>query len=131
MLGRKRRELEPELVKLSGLILDLLRLALVCRDENRLPDVPQVNRNLLIERRHASTRVNDPDDGLRFVDRESGLLENVSGDDRLVVRYDAACVDELEPLGFPLDLTVYPIARDTGLIADDRLSRSGQAIEQG
>ena len=85
---------------------------------------------LLIERRDAGPGVNDPDDRLGFIDGESGLLEDVGRDDRLIVRDDPTRVDQLEGLGFPLDLAVDAVAGDAGLVADDRLSRTGEAIKE-
>src|SRR4030095_1065204 len=123
VLGRQHRQLEAELVELPSFLLDLSRLSLVGRDEHRLTDVPQVDRDLFIERRYPCAGVNYPDDRLSLVYRKARLLEDIRGDDRIVVGHDAAGIDEIESFRLPFDLSVDTVARNARLVTDDRLAR--------
>src|SRR5437764_1190932 len=98
VLGRYRRHFIAELVKLARLVLDRFRLDLVGGNYDRLACVAQQNAELLVERCHARTRIEHPNYRLRFVDGVRRLLKDIRRNYRLVVRNDAAGVDETKRL---------------------------------
>ena len=81
-------------------------------------------------RAFAGARIDDPDDRLRLFDSVRRLFEDVCRDDRLVVGHDSAGVDKTKRFGFPVDLTVIAVARDAGLVADNRPPGTRQPIEE-
>ena len=119
------KALEPELIKLRGFVLYLLCLGFIGGNEDRLADVSKIYRDLFVERRDTGSRIDDPYDRLRAIYREPCLFEDVRRDDRLVIRDDAARVDQLETLRLPLDFAVDPVTGDPGLVADYRSPGTG------
>jgi hypothetical protein len=131
MFGRKGRELESELVKLSGFFLNLPRFRFIRSYKNRFSDISQKNRYFFVERRYAGTRINHPYNRLCLFDSKSGLFEDVCGYDRLIIRNYPASIYELESFGSPFDIPVNSVTRNPRLVADDRFTRSGKSVEQG
>ena len=68
--------------------------------------------------------VDQEDDLSRAFERDAGLVQNFAGDQLVVVVDDAAGIDQLEGAAAILALAVDPVARDAGLIADNRAALS-------
>src|SRR6185436_13446188 len=66
----------------------------------------------------------------RVLERHAGLLEDLRGDHLIVVLDDSAGIDQLEFLAAMISLAADPVARDAGLVADDRAALSEDGIEQ-
>ena len=131
VLRGDRRHLKPELIEFLGVVLDRARFGLVGGDEYRLARIPEQDGQLFIERDGPAARVQHPDYGLRLGDRLRSLFEDIGGNYGLVVRHDTAGINQPKRPGLPVDLAVDTVAGNARLIADDRFTRSGQAIEQG
>src|SRR6266481_5690240 len=58
------------------------------------------------------------------------LPQNLLRNERLVVRNDAASVDNLKGVAAPLRLAIDAISRDARLVGHDGAARAGQAIEK-
>jgi hypothetical protein len=94
-----------------------------------LPVSRNKQRQLLVERRDAFARIDNPNQRDCFVDRDASLLENVCGDHRFVVRHNPARIDEREPLPVPIAFAIHSIARDAWLVADNRTPLANQPVE--
>jgi hypothetical protein len=81
--------------------------------------------------RHTGSRIHDPDQHLRLVDRDACLFQNVCRNHSVVVRHDPAGVDEGKLHARPFDLPVNSIARDARLVADDGSPFSDKTVEKG
>ena len=87
-------------------------------------------RKFLIERRGADAAVNNLHYARRVFYRYACLAQNFAGDAGLVFGNDTARVHHFEVAAFPVGGAVDAVARDAGLVGDDRAARAGEAIEQ-
>ena len=117
-------------MKLARIRFEARGVNLVCGDEHGLTRRAKQSHQLLVERRDARARVNDPKERDRFRDCELRLSEDVRGDDLGLVRDDAARVHEREASAQPLRLAVDSVARDAGLVADYRAALAHEPVEE-
>jgi hypothetical protein len=122
---------EPEPVELGRVIGDPRRVGLVRHNEDGFIERPQNPRQLFIERRDSIPHIDDKQEQAGLIDRRAGLLEDVHGDNRLVIGHDTARVDQPESAPLPFGLTVDAVARDPGQVADDRAPRPDHPVKDG
>src|SRR5712691_6277241 len=107
-------------MKFTGVIFKTHCVGLVGGDQYALSGRAQQPREFLIDRRDSFARIHDPDQGNRVIDRESGLLQNIRRNYRVVIGIYAARVDQGEWSPVPVGLAIDAVARNAGLVADDR-----------
>jgi hypothetical protein len=74
--------------------------------------------------------VDDHDDGCSFVKRDAGLAENFRRDEVFIFGKNASGVDDAESMALPFGLAVEAVARNAGLVADNRAPRSDDTVEK-
>ena len=111
-MGRTLLEAEP--AKVFSRRLQAFGLHLVHGQKDRLAAAQQQPRQLHVGAGELGAAVYDHDDGCSFRQRDLGLAEDLAGDQRLVIRYHAAGIDQPRAPSLPLDLTVDAVARDAG-----------------
>ena len=69
-----------------------------------------------------------------FLGRERVIVSEVAGTTRdaidTPIEVDAAGVDQRQPAAVPLGRELLAVARDAGLLVDDRLARLGEAVDE-
>jgi hypothetical protein len=84
----------------------------------------------VVGRGDGSTTVEDKQNERRFIDCNFRLLKYALRDFRFLAGHDSAGVYHLEGTSVPIHWPVYAIARDAGLVRDDRPPLSDQTVEQ-
>ena len=126
--------LETEPGKFVRAFFDASRVHFVDRDQNWLSAALQFLRDFAVERHDSFLHVDDENDGVRGFNRDFDLFER-GLDDNVVGFFaaeqaDAAGVHERERFSVPLGLGGDAVARDAGLVVDNRDAFSDDAIEQ-
>ena len=106
------------------------RVHFIGDDYRRLTRTAKKLRQFEIERDGTGAGVRHQNHMRRILDRHMRLAKNFSGDTGFVFRDDPARVDHLEGPAFPFRSAVDAVARDAGLVGDDRAACTGQAIEE-
>src|SRR5688572_24969294 len=131
LFGRDRKNVvEPEAVKLSALAFLFGGVSLVRGDQDWFSSRTQQRRELFVKLCNARTGIDDPNEQLRVVDRHSRLLQNVCRNHRVVVRHNAARIDQGKLFSRPLNFPVNAIARDARLVAHDGAPLADKTIEE-
>jgi len=88
-------------------------------------------RQLFIERRQPRAAVYDQNQQRRLLDGHACLAKNFRWDQGLVVRHNAAGVDDFQRAAQPLGFAINAVAGDPRLVGDDGAARPSEAVEEG
>src|SRR5947199_6337669 len=99
-------------------------------DEKRLPGGAQEPRQLFVKRGQTGLAVDNQNEQRGFLDGYVRLAQDFLGNQRLIVRHEAARVDDFERAASPLPLAVNAVASDSRLVGDDGAARAGQTVEE-
>ena len=132
VLGRYGEDLiEPPSLELQRVRFELRAVDFVCGDEHGLARRARKLRQLFVERRDACAGVHDQQDQRGLFERGARLPERCSRVlDSLVIRDDAARVDETELAPAPFRAPVDAVARYARLVADDRAPRAVSLLKR-
>ena len=135
-VGRADRDgaLHAELVELTDQRLLLVAVDLVHRGDHRLAAAAQALGEVAVFGKQACTPVEHEDHHLGFIDGELGLVHHPLHDRVLVLRIEAAGVDQdhrhVDPRPGHLRLGVEAVPGHPGLVGHDRAVAPGQPVEQ-
>jgi hypothetical protein len=129
--GNGKQGVKAQLIELLRQQFALRNVDLVDRHRYGLSEAAQQCRQLAIGGGEFAPAVDQEHDLAGLFQRQARLFENFARDDAVLVGKQPAGVDEFEPLALVLGDAADPVARDAGLIADDRPPAPDDAIEQG
>jgi len=88
------------------------------------------SRQLLVQRRQTRLAVHHQHQQGCVFERHARLAKNLRGDQRFVVRHNAAGVHNFQHPAVPFGLAVHAVAGDAGLVGYDRAAGAGQSVKQ-
>src|SRR5207249_6087545 len=88
-------------------------------DEKRLPGGAQEPRQLFVERGQTGLAVHNQNEQRGFLDGYVRLAQDFLRNQRLIVRHEAARVDDFERAASPLRLAVSAVASDSRLVRSE------------
>ena len=121
---------EAKAAEVLRLHLHGLRVHLVDREEQGLPATHQQPGQLHIRRGQLGTAIDNHHNSVSFLERDLGLAEDLTGNQRLIIRNNATSIDNTGIPAHPLNLAIDPIPGDTRLIPNNRSSRAGEPVEE-
>ena len=122
--------LEAERVEFVRQRLSRWRVDLVHGERDGLAELAAGLRQVAIGPGDLGAPVDQENDLRGTLEREARLFQDLARDQLLVVRDDAAGVDQLEVPAVIPGLAVNAVARDAGLVADDRAALADDRVEK-
>jgi hypothetical protein len=131
VLGRNGKQLfRTKRIKRRRMGLEFRNIDLVGHHPDGLSRPAQDREQLLVRRGHAGAAVHQEKQKVRFADGRHNLFQDFLGDDLLDIRHHTPGIENLEAAAAPGDSPINAIARDAGLIADNRLAGATQSVEK-
>ncbi len=129
MLGRNRKNIIREFVKRRRERFLHLRIDFVRQDQQRLARTAQQVREFGIERRKSRARIDDQQQLRCAFDGHLRLAKNFARDGSLIVRHDPARIDHFKGAALPRRGAIDAVARNSGLVRDNRAPRASQPVK--
>src|SRR5580692_3669840 len=131
VFGRNRKHPpNPKPMKFVHPGLLLVRVNFIDCQEQRLAQAQQQVGEFKVGSGEFAASIGDHDDCRSFLKGHSRLAKYLGGNEFMVIRDDAARIDNAQLAPAPLCFAVEPVASDAGFVADNGAPRSDDAVEQ-